>query len=261
MFSLILLPSFIVGQDEIEEAEVTPTEMVSRTFDFPVQEALKAFHPFDYPHQRKHLGKDTDIQPGRLNTWIVGGLILLGLLVLIVFLIIRLKHTWLRIGIGIGGFLLLIPLGYLFLVLDIYAKMTPPTAMGRAMERLTNLSKTLGVEWLDLFHPKDDNYRLGMVSSRTGVVIVDYKSNQGWFLPKGQVAAIVAHPDETFKKDGQAVRLFTESSKRSETPVQHLVFVLKEGNNPSQIWIRHHDDFYQYDAIALIESFILAWEQ
>lgn len=257
----IILTATILAQDEAEIDDVIPNEMVIREFNFPTKEPVKVFQPFDYPNQHKDLGNDTDLQPGRLNNWIVSGLIALAILVLIVFLIIRAKSIWLRLGIGFGGLLLLLPLGYIFIILDVYATMAPPTAMGKAMERLTNLSKSLSVEWLDLRHPKDDGYRLGIVRSKEGAIIVDYDKNKGWLIPKEQVAALVAHPDDTFEKDAQAVELFTEASEQNETPIQYLVFVLKNGNNPSQIWIRHKDDFYQYDAIAMIEDFILAWEQ
>lgn len=261
-FLLGMIPAIsVLAQEEALVDEVDPTEMVIRTFEFPAGEGIIAFRPFDYPKQRKPLGKDQRTNPKRRNIWITGGLLILGVLFFSVLFILRVKSIWLRLGIGISSLLLLLFLAYLFFMLDAYAKMSPPTAVGGAMERLLQLSKALKVEWLDLFTPKDDHYRLGLVRSRAGVIIADYQTNKGWYLPKGQVAAMVAHPDATFEKDAQAEMLFTEESEHTDLPVQTIVFVLKAGNTPSQIWIRHQDDSFKYDGVGMIEEFILAWEQ
>ncbi len=232
-------------------------QTVTHRFDFPTNDgAIQFFKPLDFKGQgSKQLHK---MNSERVVARVIGIALALILLIGTIALLRYLKGTAVKIIIGLLGLCTSLGVGFLFLMFDAYSSLNDH-ANSKAAERLRTLSNQLGVTWRYYAVIPDENYRLGLVQNEENVLIVDYHNNQGWRIPKGQVAAIIANPDSAFA-ERKAVYLTTEESKTKDSR-QELVLVLK-GNDPARIHVQYYSTSgMSFDAVSHADTFKNLWER
>ncbi|HMN91568.1 MAG TPA: hypothetical protein PKD70_15905 [Saprospiraceae bacterium] len=231
-------------------------QTVTYRFDFPTNDgAIQFFKPLDFKGQSsEQLHK---MNSERIIARVVGVGLTLVLLIGTILLLRYLKGTAIKVIIGLFGLCTSLGVGFLFLMFDAYSSLNDH-ASSRAADRLRTLANQIGVTWRYYTVIPDENYRLCLVQNEESALIVDYKNNQGWRIPKGQVAAIIANPDSAFA-EGKAVYLTTEESKKKEH--QHELILVLKGNDPARIHLQYYSTSGRaFDAVSHADTFKNLWE-
>lgn len=244
-----------ITMQTIPEYHTPKTFIISKSISDTNQESIEIFKPFDYKGQRKKLRKTQGLNWFTIFLMFFSLAIIGGLLWGTFAWIASINGIFWRVAIGVLGIGL--SLGVTFLALLLYAYTYPTerdktfVAREEASKRLVKLSQDLQTDWRHMAVPKDENFRIGILTTRTGVVIVDYKNNKGWNIKKEQVSKIITNPDHSFTSNNNVVQLFTQETKDTsyKIPPRELVFVLKS-DQPAQIRIRFMDHFYDAENFA-----------
>lgn len=225
------------------------------------KEQVVTFKPSAYKKQPKNLRR-----MGRINwtKWVIVFLVLalIGILAWGTLALIGIfKALIWKIFIGIVGSGLAIMIALFGFVVSAYSTPTDrdhQIAMReQASRRLVALAQQLEVEWLHVTTPTDERCRIGLVSHKNGIIIVDYLNDQGWQIPKNEIIDITGSSDNMTGKD-HTVQLFTSETKGKDLQysVRELIFLLKS-TSPSYIHIRFTDHFYNPE--SLIADYKLGW--
>ncbi len=206
--------------------------MLMYSFNYSGERAVQSFKPFDLPGQKPVVYSASTEFWANVRRSIPTVVFYASLIFITALLFKHIRHSVFRIILLLGSLAVGVAGGYV-LAMFYALSFSRPVWEDRAMLRLHDLALYWQMKPQNIAPFMDEKAELGMATGPDALIIVDYKDNQGWYIPKEKVTFAAAQPDESIEVAQDAIHIKRPIVAGGYLP-QHFVIGLKD-TSPSQI--------------------------